>query len=257
MKKDLKKISIKPVKSFAVFSDIHLRDNQDSNYQILLKKLKELQDIDSVFFIGDIFDFIYSGNSFFYDHWKTFFDVCRDLKKNRNIHVYFIEGNHDFGFEHMPLGSVKDSFTLCGDFQILIDHPKLGQVCLRHGDDIVSNQVYRYFRRFVKSSSIQYILRCLLSGKFAFKFFNWYAKRSRSQDKYRKIEDTQVISLVDDFLTTATSLPDVKLLIIGHVHIDIDVKTKTRMRLIIGPDWLSQPSYLFCDKNGDIRRVYL
>ena len=113
MKKDLRKISIKPVKSFAVFSDIHLRDNKDKNYQLLLNKLNELQDVDSVFFIGDIFDFIYSGNSFFYQHWIAFFEACKNLKKNRNINVYFIEGNHDFGFEHFLLDNVKDCFTLC------------------------------------------------------------------------------------------------------------------------------------------------
>ena len=218
-----------------------------------------------VFLLGDIFEFIDASSPFFRELWKEVFAVLGMLQ-SRGVLVYFVEGNHDFGFEYvrqlaLETESARDSSlwlkqwaTFVGDVGLQFDHPALGRVHVRHGDDVVAPQEYLYFRGFVKSRFAGFLLRRVPS-QASHTFFLWLAKKSRKRgDAYElpleKVRD-DVMRFVSD---EEFPLPDV--LIIGHIHVFVDTKINS-MRMLSGPDWYQAPSYLMVAQDGSIGRFFL
>ena len=231
--------------SILVLSDIHLKLNSDQNYVLLKKVLKETE-AEIIIFNGDIFDYIFASKKFFQDYWKDFFNLCKELRSHGKD-VYFIEGNHDFGFEHFDL---DHGFKDQGDFELRLDHPVLGLMIIRHGDDIVCPWHYHWFRRFVKSNLFQKIA-CLFPGSWMFYLFNLVAKASRSQDRYRKMTQAKVLQKIQN---SGILKQTIQTLVLGHVHLWLD-QLLNETRVLIGPSWDDLPNGLLLEKDGTISRI--
>jgi len=256
----VRSIYLKSSGSFIVISDVHLRDPDDeltkifltTLEQILLLKQEENNQIESLFLLGDIFDFFAASHSFFFKLWKNVFDTIKKLKEN-GIAVYFIEGNHDFGFEHFPSKILNEHFTAYGDFCVKMDHASFGRTVLTHGDQIICPPIYLTFRSLVKSRFWQKIVSFLFPGFFMHFLFSRYAKLSRSHDQYRELPRTFLEGCLAKYL--AENLAPLSTLILGHIHMTIDENFKGT-HILIGPDWLSAPSYLMCKASGKCERIY-
>jgi UDP-2,3-diacylglucosamine pyrophosphatase LpxH len=256
-------------------SDVHLVDPGDAQTVLFLNFLRTIRSDTSqdarlgqvrhVFLLGDIFEFIDAASPFFRTLWKEVFEVLGMLHR-RGVLVYFVEGNHDFGFEYVRQREfhavsshestlwLKQWATFVGDVGLQFHHPALGRVHVRHGDDVVAAQEYLYFRGFVKSRLAGFLLRRVPS-QASHQFFLWLAKKSRKRgDAYElpfeKVRD-DVLRFVSD---GEFPLPDV--LIIGHIHVFIDTKING-MRMLSGPDWYQSPSYLMVAQDGSIGRYFL
>jgi UDP-2,3-diacylglucosamine pyrophosphatase LpxH len=256
-------------------SDVHLVDPSDAQTVLFLDFLRTIRSDTSqdaplgqvrhVFLLGDIFEFIDASSTFFRALWKEVFAVL-GLLQSRGVLVYFVEGNHDFGFEYVrQLAFAKESSrdsshwlkqwaTFVGDVGLQFHHPALGRVHVRHGDDVVAAQEYLYFRGFVKSRFAGFLLRRVPS-QASHHFFLWLARKSRKRgDAYElpleKVRDDALRFVSDGEFP----LPDV--LIIGHIHVFIDTKING-MRMLSGPDWYQAPSYLMVSLDGSIGRYFL
>lgn len=237
---------------FRVISDVHLRDPADHTTQQFIALLKNSAHLDAIFLLGDIFDF-FATSKFFYKMWENVFDAFCDLKKN-GVAVYFIEGNHDFGFEHSHDPYLKQCFTECGDMTVELNHSTLGKIILRHGDDIVCPKSYLPFRKIVKSYVFQKLALWLIPGFFMQFLFSRYAKISRSQEKYRPMSVSFLKACLGKYFSGLSTVPSV--LIIGHIHFYIDQKFD-QTQILCGPDWFSAASYLDVFDNGSFQRTFL
>lgn len=245
-------LKLKNIKTFVVISDVHLRDPDDQLTELFLDTLSSFKEIDAVFLLGDIFDFIAAKSSYFCKLWQNFFAACKNLQE-KGIQVYFIEGNHDFGFEHFKSDFLQKCFSAYGDFIVEIAHKKLGYVHLRHGDDVVCKPNYLKFRKLVKGKLFQCVTSMLVPGWLMQFMFSRYAKISRKNDAYRSLPEPFLQNCLQ---TTIKIHSYINVLIIGHIHILRDCILENGVRFLVGPDWLSQPNYLiYTEEFGFERRL--
>jgi len=77
-------------------ADIHLVSADDTNYQLLLRFLRELEgEVDTLYIMGDLFDFWLGFPSHPYRQYDPIIDALEQLVQHGCRLVYF-EGNHDF-----------------------------------------------------------------------------------------------------------------------------------------------------------------
>lgn len=248
----MKTIPIKHTDRFAVISDVHLRSPHDETTSLFIKTINSLQDIDALILLGDIFDF-FSVTPFFLKMWADVLSTFENLKK-RGIAVYFVEGNHDYGFEHTKDPTLINYFTKCGDMIIELEHTALGHIILRHGDDIVCPKSYLPFRRLVKSDLFQKIAVFFFRGFLLDFIFSRYAKHSRKKDKYRTMSADFLRSCLETYLQLCDPIPQV--LVIGHIHCFVD-QILNQTKILSGPDWFFAPNYLLVSKDGSLQRIFI
>ena len=108
-------LKLDKLENFIVISDVHLSDPNDKLTDLFISTLNSLPKTEAIFLLGDIFDFIAVNSTYFFNLWDNVFQTFKSLKEN-GIRVYFIEGNHDFGFEHFKSDFLNQCFTSYGDF---------------------------------------------------------------------------------------------------------------------------------------------
>ncbi len=247
-----KTLSLGAISSFAVLSDIHLRHPNENNCMLAIQTLNSLRDVNAVILLGDIFDFIFAPSPFFQKRWQPIFDSLKNLQTS-GVKVVFVEGNHDFGFEHLFPKELLSSISIAGDALIDLRHPILGRILLQHGDNIICPPNYLKFRSIIKSRVLQNLVRPIPGTIMQFVFSRW-AKISRRQGSYRTLSPSFFDSCVRENICSQPSPPAT--LILGHVHENIDTKIENT-RCIAGPSWLQAPSVLRCSHNGELSRVFL
>ncbi|MBM3381077.1 MAG: hypothetical protein FJY29_01385 [Betaproteobacteria bacterium] len=239
-----------------VVSDVHMRTPEDSRTEIFCRFLDELRDCDTLVLLGDIFDFINARQVFYHRLWEKVFTRLKRIRE-RGVRVVFIEGNHDYGFEHAPCLEVRECFDFCGDFVGRIQHSVFGNMLLLHSDDVVCPPSYRVFRSLVKSSLFQSCMSPIPGSATSF-LFSRYAQLSRSKDAYRKLSNSFLTSCVEEFLSTKahTLVEELKLCVFGHIHVQLD-DTLNDVRFLSGPDWFSAPSAMTFSAEGHLHRSWL
>lgn len=246
----MRTVYINDIDSFIVISDVHLVHPNDQLTQSFLLTLRNLKNVQALFLLGDIFDFIAGSHLFFQTFWQSVFDEFKRLK-NSGVRVYFMEGNHDFGFEHFKSSRFLECFTECGDFCVQLNHKKWGQILLRHGDDIVCPKNYLFFRALVKSFILQKLLFSLIPGFILYKIFSKYAKISRKNDPYRKLSFDFLKNCIHSFIVNYKH--ELNVLLIGHIHVEYDFvfsninNNLSSLRFISGRAWYESKNYLFVD----------
>ena len=266
----------------AFVSDVHLFDPDDENTHRFLGFLRcvgvgdehsgddqavALAHVRTLFLVGDIFEFIDASVTYFRDLWKDVFAELAQATK-RGVRVFFIEGNHDFGFEH-GVGSSSSALVsssldqkswkamwsaYAGDAGLDFEHETAGPLHVRHGDDVVSEPGYRVFRAFVKSSFAARILRCLPAAP-AHRFFIGFASVSRRAGSGYSLTLAKIRRDFSAFLALHPEAPP-GTVVIGHIHVYLDAVVDGT-RVIAGPDWYTAPSYLLLRADGVFERVFL
>ena len=247
-------VDLGSAKDVTVVSDVHMRHPDDERTKMFCWFLDQLVDSDILVLLGDIFDFINARQSFYYKMWLPVFSKLRALR-NRGIKIVFIEGNHDYGFEHNPYSEISDCFDFCGDFIAQVQHEKIGNVLLLHSDDVVCPPAYRMFRGLVKSRIFQ-ALMSPIPGAATSALFSRYASISRSKDEYRTLSGEFLTKCVDDFITKkAFNFSNTSVCIFGHIHVCLDDK-RENIRFVSGPDWFSAPSSIRLTAEGQLERSW-
>lgn len=249
-------------------SDVHLFKPEDANTRLLIDLIGRLASDDGelgavrhLFLVGDIFEFIDASSSYFRMMWCSLFEALAELR-DRGANVYFIEGNHDFGFgaeigqriDGARAGWSQGWATFAGDAGLDFEHPALGPLHVRHGDDVVTEHGYLLFRAFVKSRIAGRILRLVPSAP-AHHFFLGLARLSRRAGSGYDLALDKIHRDVKRFLACH---PELRLgtLIIGHIHVYLDTCVGDT-RVLSGPDWHTAPSYLLLTKEGLFSRKFL
>jgi UDP-2,3-diacylglucosamine pyrophosphatase LpxH len=242
-----------------VVSDVHMRFPDDERTHDFLQCLTRVgQDFkcETLILLGDVFDFINARQSFYFSLWRTVFEKLRSLKQ-QGVRIIFVEGNHDYGFEHGPVHELGECFDLCGDFIVTAHHERLGRTVFLHSDDVVCPPSYRLFRGVVKSRLFQSLLHPV-PGRLTSAIFSRYATLSRSKDYERPLRQDFFKSCVEHWLeeikTDHHLQPD--LCVLGHIHVHLDDQWQN-IRFVSGPAWFTAPSLLLITEHGTVERFWL
>ena len=247
-------LDIGSVNSLVIISDVHLDQRGDKLEQSFLSALESIKNVEVLVLLGDIFDFVFARKRFYAEYWLQVLIKLKELKAT-GIKIYFVEGNHDFGFEHGILNEFKSVFEAAGDFVLVAHHKHLGRIEMRHGDDIVCQPSYLKFRSVVKSGWFQSVFS-VVPGLLLHTIFSKYAKLSRKKDDYRKLDSEFLKSSLLNYFNLLQNIPVPKAdtLIFGHIHVFCDDVIDST-RFLSGPDWLSCPSILQIRADGAVLRL--
>lgn len=260
----MRTVQLGNINNFIVISDVHLREPNDEMSKLFIevldklihKKKQNITKMDAIFLLGDIFDFITVSKKYFLNLWKNVFNKFLELR-SQGVAIYFVEGNHDFGFEHFHSKKLDQYFTDYGDFIFEFNHKKMGTVVLRHGDNVVCAPTYHKPRAFFKSYLFQKIANLFFAGWVMHFICSRYAKKSRNRGEYNALQASFLSQCIENYLNCYDEIfkKNLDTLIIGHIHVYLDIKFKNT-HFLVGPDWFSAPNYLVCNDEGTVNRIF-
>ncbi len=228
---------------FWFISDLHLKNDNERNSQILLRFLLMLNlepQRNQLFLLGDIFDFWLSSGKVFEKQYQKIVEALSQFKKNGG-QIYYFEGNHDF---HIDVYWTK-KFGI----QVIEDEAyfKIADyfVRLEHGDFInPHDHKYLAYRASVRRPWVEFIGH-LVPG-FIMKWFGeaMSAKSRKKTTHYSANNENEIRQMIR---THAESIYDEKpfdLIITGHMHVEDDYtfdKKGKKIRSINLGTWLQRP----------------
>ncbi|PLY03999.1 MAG: UDP-2,3-diacylglucosamine diphosphatase [Desulfuromonas sp.] len=218
----------------AIFlSDAHLRQPQDRNYQLLLEFLNRQKELDTLFLLGDIFEFWLGYEHLVFSAYVPLLEQLRHLR-DQGTELYFVEGNHDFNMG--PWFSETLACTIVTE-ERLIDWD--GQkILICHGDLIKPDPNYRRLRAFWRSGFIRGLSR-IVHPDLAWKFALWLSNKSSKLDPNRKHQDPS--PFLSTYVANNMTAP-ADLLICGHFHYPVVAEHRGVKTVALG-DWIHQFSY--------------
>lgn len=213
---------------FSSISDLHIR-HQGDNPSLLLESFvstKEVKDSDTIFFLGDIFDFMVGNRTQYLEKYNYFFNIILKLI-NSGKQVIYIEGNHDFHLERIMNKFVEVNNLNSNQFQHFkesitkeIENKKF---FFSHGHEVDENQSYQKWKNIYSSKPFKIFVDHFLPYSLVEKLGNKASKDSKkrgvktfiyekSQEKYRRGAKALIDNQKIDFLIT------------GHTHIEENLK---------------------------------
>jgi UDP-2,3-diacylglucosamine hydrolase len=205
---------------FNTLSDLHIKHDASEEAKFFERFVNESidQNVDALFLLGDIFDLLIGSDSKMIDEYPRVFS---SLKKalNKNIKVYFVEGNHDFHLDIFFKKKFTDYYNknlfyctnavmnVCGEDKIL----------LCHGDDIeIDNLTYQLYRLFIRSNWIKFIANHLLNNNI----INYIGKNaSRKSRRYSQNYNVDQVKLKFRKSAEIQIQNGYNVIICGHSHV--------------------------------------
>lgn len=200
-------------------SDLHIRDEQESNSQKLLLFLHSLEnqtrEATHLFLVGDIFDLWIHNHSYFVEKFPKIVNAIR-VVVNMGIEVHYFEGNHDLylkKFWQQEVGvKVHDgpAFFNLGSHKIRVEHGDF-----MNPDD----KGYLFLRSFLRSTPMTFVAKNLPGSAV-----HWIGDRaSKASRQYTSTQKAMHEEKVKEFMRTYTdkvlSERFVDYLIHGHTHV--------------------------------------
>jgi UDP-2,3-diacylglucosamine hydrolase len=217
-------------------ADAHLRKPEDANYRHLLRFLETLpSDTDTLYLLGDVFEFWIGNPKPVYRHYQAIIDCLRGVRA-RGVRIVYFEGNHDFHLERFFREELQAEVYRAGAVVEIAGQ----KVYLCHGDQI-NRQDYRYrlFRLVFHSPFIRALVP-VFSRRLAAHAAATLSRYSSKQRPARRAHwDYRVI--LDSF-ARGHFTAGCHAVITGHYHLPMIKKEQGRVFIALG-DWITQYSY--------------
>lgn len=150
--------------NFVSISDVHVKNELDDRYHLLLKFLNHpiTKSVEEVYFLGDIFDLMVGPHKEYLNKYEKFFEGIEKLiLEGKTIH--FFEGNHDL---HIKKLFKKFLHHRKLDLDKLVIHhkpivQKIGdyQFYLTHGDELEpGNYSYKIYKKILMSKPLEILV---------------------------------------------------------------------------------------------------
>ena len=171
----------------AVFSDLHLREDNVTlrrNFARLLRQLAEEDRITDLWLLGDIFDLLVGPFAFWKKSYPEIFEALALLRRN-GVHVLWCEGNHDFNIEGLTRELSID--VVDGENTYLVGKENL-KVFVAHGDLVnPEDKAYLAWRAITRNTKYRKVLDWT-PGFLAQKYLKPWAEgwSARSREKSRR-----------------------------------------------------------------------
>lgn len=222
-------------------SDLHLGAHYHPNAldveRRAVKWLESLDDAEEVYLLGDILDYWYEYRNVVPRGFTRFLGQLARMS-DRGVKITWLTGNHDIWIrDYIP------SETGCEVYSHDITRNLIGKdFYLSHGD-LMGNVPRRY--RFLKSIFTNRLLQCLFSSihpRWTVGLAHNWSRHSRKSGG--QIPSHKIMNGVTEWAAKyQSSHAPVNFFITGHRHILVDEPLPDGARLIVLPDWNSQPTY--------------
>lgn len=232
-------------------SDLHLKDIKERNSQILLRFLFGLnQDPkkNTLFLLGDIFDFWMSNGKAFQQHYQPIVDALAYFKKNGGS-VYYYEGNHDFHVD--VFWTKKLGIPVIDDYNYM----QIGglNVRLEHGDFINPQDInYLQYREKIRRPWVEFLAH-ILPGSFLKWIGDTMSSKSRKKTmKYSEANQDEIKNMIRSHAQKVYLEKPFDLIVTGHMHVEDDYMFKVdgkEVRSINLGTWLNRPVSLKIENN--------
>lgn len=224
----------------AVFlSDAHIKNSSEPQYRPLLDFLDHIRGADSLFILGDFFDFWFCDRSNMFPEFRPVVDKLLGLKSS-GTSVSLFEGNHDFFLKDYFSGSGIDIYPEWAD--LVLDNKRM---LLAHGDLVdTGNRGYLFLRKVLRSRPF-YHFQKLIPPRVRWKLADLSSNTSKGfpeprEELAQKMESFGRLKLEEGY----------DAVILGHCHIPIlkrfPLNGRDGVFCILG-DWISHFSYLSYD----------
>lgn len=234
-------------------SDIHIREETESNSQKLLLFLHSLENekdkATHLFLVGDIFDLWIHNHSYFVEKFPKIVNAIRVIVK-KGIEVHYFEGNHDLylrKFWQQEVGvKVHDGpeFFNLGSKKVRVEH----------GDLMNPNDKgYLFLKSVLQSSPVQWVAQNLPGP--AVSFIGERASRaSRHYTSHqKKLNENEVKSFMHRYAEQIVENQFFDILISGHTHVRDEHKFNydgEQVEVINLGSWFVEQKALFLDEKG-------
>lgn len=153
----------------SIISDVHVKKRNDDGYTLLMNFLshEKVEKADSIYLLGDIFDFMCGGHHEYLQDFAEFFSLLKELIFKKKT-IYYIEGNHDFHLKFLFNKFLEDNsldkelfkLTKKGFSQMLWGR----KYYFAHGDEIeLGNYSYHLFKTVMNSVPLGFIMNQVVS----------------------------------------------------------------------------------------------
>lgn len=202
-------------------SDIHLKPLNDPRTLVLCKYLDGLnQDIENVFLLGDIFDFWMGGHKIWQQRYKPLVESVKRLI-DRNIKVYFFEGNHDIHVH--PFWNKELGVEVITEARMMNLHGH--KVRIEHGDLFnPDDKNYILFRNFLRSWPLK-VSSINAPGALVAAIADWGSATSHKFSSKRGRDPAVIIDIkrrMREYVISCARQADFDIMIMGHTHIRED-----------------------------------
>ena len=219
-------------------ADAHLVSPEDANYRLLLRFLTELEGkLDSLYIMGDLFDFWLGFPSQPFMHYDAVLDALERLVE-RGCRLVYFEGNHDF-----HLGTVF-SQRLKTEIHTgpVIESIQGKRLYLCHGDQI--NREDRFYRLLRLLLHSQLVAACVshVPPAWGEKIRKRLQKHSQAgySGKSARWDYRQILL---DFAGELSTL-GCDGLVTGHFHLALHERIpNSAIEVVCLGDWLEQRTY--------------
>lgn len=170
------------------FSDLHVKSNSDTRYELLQKFLcsEQAKISKQIFLLGDIFDLMIGPHATYLEEYKKFFDLLADYL-NQGKNIFYFQGNHDF-----HIHKLFEMFYLKYNLKknvVVLDEPlvfKLNEknIYLGHGDELdIENLPYMRYKKIIRSRLASFIANHIVSKNMLNRVAAFLAKKSKDNQK--------------------------------------------------------------------------
>ncbi len=232
--------------SIIIFSDMHIRNQNDWSAQFFLQLCEKLGQSAShsplsFVFLGDIFDFTFGRNSYFQKKFKFFAESVEHLAKVSK-EILYLPGNHEFFIEEKKWPHLQfihnDAWS--GKLQNI-------KISLTHGDLVYCTPGYIKFRKILFSKPITTFASLLPP-----QVLDWYALHHATHSRKKssnKILDTEALK---QSFETKFQETDSKYIVFGHFHTHLHWTNSKQQTFINLPSW-EEPNILILNAKTSLR----
>lgn len=230
-----------------IASDLHLRNPNDSNYQLAINSLNQVIEAKPKYLVllGDVFDF-YLGSKPYFAHKHQTFITAIEAVSSAGIEVVFIEGNHEFHLSDVQWQGI----SVPSETSYIITTQKGLRIKFCHGDLINAPKSYLWFRKLIKSSVIKFLVK-FIPSKLLDSYALMQSKISRASDVYRTLNHEALLKDAKSWLRTS---PEATAGVFGHFHHPYH-EVHSDHTLMSLDSWY-KPNFLLY-RNDQFERIYL
>lgn len=231
-------------------SDIHLGSGDATEQRRVerafldfLQKIKN--DAETLFLVGDIFDFWFEYNEVVPKGFVRVLGRLAELSDN-GVRVIMLTGNHDMWVgEYLARECGISLFTKPQIFS-LADK----EVFVAHGDNmnIKGQPVLRLMNKMFRSQGLRKVASWLVHPDLFMRFGKWWSGKSRKS--HGGVQSAKVLEPLIDYAVEFGKSHKIDYYVFGHLHYATDIAGAQRI-LFMG-DWHSRPNYITLDDNGEI-----
>lgn len=225
-------------------SDIHLKDLQEKNGEILLRFLRSISSGERpathLYLLGDIFDVWVGDHSFYRKKYAAFIEVIEEIRRKKIVVEYF-EGNHDVHVKRFWQGKLNVP-TWVSERYVELDGLL---VRLEHGDLInPADEKYLRYREFIRQPMMEAVAQ-FLPGRGFHAIANYASRKSRKRSHQVREERTEDLrQMIRAYAQKIHASAPFDVIVTGHMHVkdefEFSVENRRVQSFNLG-SWFEKP----------------